>query len=91
MANGIMSRIKQRLKSMSFKTGVIIAVTCVVCYAISFGQMLLPLPAATKGVLWAAFFGLAKTFQYTALLILGKIGISRLKKALRLDKSANRN
>lgn len=42
--------------------------------------MLLPVSIAAKGALWAVFFGLAKTAQYTALLIFGKEGLSRLKK-----------
>ena len=67
------------LKSLSFKTGVIMAVACGVCYAVSFAQMLLPISIAAKGVLWFIFFGLAKTFQYSAILILGKAGVQRLK------------
>lgn len=42
--------------------------------------MLLPISVAAKGVLWVIFFGLAKTAQYTALLILGKAGIETLRK-----------
>ena len=41
--------------------------------------MLLPLSAATKGVLWAVLFGLAKAFQYGGLSILGVEGVKRLK------------
>ena len=41
--------------------------------------MLLPVSATTKGVLWVVFFGLAKTFQYAALLILGTAGLTRIK------------
>lgn len=41
--------------------------------------MLLPISAAAKGVLWTVLFGLAKTFQYTALVILGSAGLARLK------------
>lgn len=41
--------------------------------------MLLPISTATKGVLWFIFFGLAKTTQYSGLLILGKAGIDRIK------------
>lgn len=56
---------------------------CGVCYAISFAQMLLPISAVAKGVLWVVFFGLAKTCQYAAILILGKVGIERLRRAFR--------
>lgn len=56
---------------------------CSVCYAISFAQMLLPISVVAKGVLWVVFFGLAKTCQYAAILILGKAGIERLRRAFR--------
>lgn len=69
------------LRSLSFRSGVIVAVVCGVCYAISFAQMLLPISAVAKGVLWFVFFGLAKTCQYAAILILGKAGIERLRRA----------
>ena len=42
--------------------------------------MLLPISVAAKGILWTILFGLAKTAQYSSLLILGKSGIARLKK-----------
>lgn len=77
------TRIKDFLKGLSFRTGVIVAVACVICYVLSFAQMLLPLSVAAKGVLWTVFFGLAKTCQYTALLILGKEGVRRLRMRLR--------
>ncbi|MDE5675584.1 MAG: hypothetical protein K2I44_09620 [Muribaculaceae bacterium] len=72
-------KIKQWLKGLSFKTGIIVAGLCVVCYAISFAQMLLPISLEVKGALWVIFFGLAKTCQYSALLILGKAGTEKLK------------
>lgn len=71
---------KKWLRSLSFRTGAIVALVCLLCYAVSFIQMLLPISIAAKGVLWTVFFGLAKTAQYSALLILGKTGIERLKK-----------
>lgn len=42
--------------------------------------MLLPISISAKGLIWTIFFGLAKATQYTALLILGKAGIDRVKK-----------
>lgn len=60
------------LASLSYRTGIIVLVACVLFYVISFAQMLLPIPVAAKGTLWVIFFGLAKTAQYSALLILGK-------------------
>lgn len=82
MAKGLI-RIKQWLSSLSFRTGVTVAGLCVTCYLVSFAQMLLPLSAATKGVIWTVFFGLAKTLQYSALLILGSAGIARVKAMVR--------
>lgn len=41
--------------------------------------MALDIDAAVKGVLWVVFFGLAKTFQYGGLTILGVEGVKRLK------------
>ena len=72
-------RIKSWLGKLSFRTGVILIVICVMCYIISFAQMLFPISAAAKGVLWVVFFGLAKTFQYSALAVLGTAGIKQLK------------
>lgn len=73
------SRIKYWLQSLSFRTGVIVLLLCIPCYIISFAQMALPLSVETKGVLWFIFFGLAKTFQYGGLTILGVEGVKRVK------------
>lgn len=77
---------KERLKSLrtylaslSFRTGVVVACVCVLCYIISFAQMLLPTPVWVKTALWATFYGLAKATQYTAIFILGKEGLARLR------------
>lgn len=75
------------LASLSYRTGIIVLVACVLFYVISFAQMLLPIPVAAKGTLWVIFFGLAKTAQYSALLILGKAGIASLRKKFKKDLS----
>lgn len=75
----VFSRIKYWLQSLSFRTGVIVLLLCIPCYIISFAQMALPLSVETKGVLWFIFFGLAKTFQYGGLTILGVEGVKRVK------------
>ena len=72
-------KIKQLLQGLSFKTGVIILALCIPFYIISFAQMALPISTEMKGVLWVDFFGLAKTFQYGGLTILGVDGWKRLK------------
>lgn len=73
------------LARLSFRTGVVVAIVCALCYVASFAQMLLPMSAAAKGVLWVVLFGMAKTAQYTAILILGKEGIVRLRRILRRE------
>ncbi|MBP3244281.1 MAG: hypothetical protein J6M59_04165 [Bacteroidaceae bacterium] len=72
-------KIKQLLQGLSFKTGVIILALCIPFYIISFAQMALSISTEMKGVLWFVFFGLAKTFQYGGLTILGVDGWKRLK------------
>lgn len=79
--------IKKWLAGLSFRTGLWVAASAVVFYAVSFGQFWLPLSIETKGVLWFIFFGCAKTAQYSALLILGKEGIARLKRRFRKAKA----
>ena len=81
-----MNYIKSRLSAMSYRTGLIVAIICLACYIISFAQMLLPISVAAKGALWATFYGLAKATQYTAILILGKTGIDKLRALLRRNK-----
>lgn len=75
-------KVKNWLQSLSFRTGVIVLLCCIPFYILSFAQMLLPISAAAKGVLWTILFGLAKTFQYGGLTILGVEGFRRLKKKL---------
>lgn len=71
------------LGTLSFRTGVICGCVCVTCYVLSFAQMLLPISVAAKGVLWAVFYGLAKASQYSAIFILGKKGLERVRGYLR--------
>lgn len=72
-------RIKKWLQSLSFRTGVIVLLSCIPFYVLSFAQMLLPISVAAKGVLWTVLFGMAKTCQYGGLTILGVEGYRRLK------------
>lgn len=72
-------RIQAFLQRFSFRTGVIVLMLCIPCYIISFAQMALPISTAAKGALWFVFFGLAKTFQYGGLTILGVEGVKRVK------------
>ena len=73
-------KISTFLKRFSFKTGLIILSLCIPFYILSFAQMAMDFSYSVKGVLWVVFFGLAKTFQYAGLAILGVEGIKRLKK-----------
>lgn len=72
-------RIQNFLHRFSFRTGVIVLALCIPCYIISFAQMTLPITTTAKGILWFIFFGLAKTFQYGGLTIIGVEGVKRIK------------
>lgn len=72
-------KIQKYLSRFSFRTGMIVLILCIPCYIISFAQMALPISNTMKGVLWVIFFGLAKTFQYGGLSIIGVEGVKRIK------------
>ena len=74
------------LSRFSFRTGMIVLAMCIPCYIISFAQMALPISVAAKATLWFIFFGLAKTFPYGGLSILGVEGVKRLKKMFKRKK-----
>lgn len=82
----VVERTKYYLSKLSFRTGVIILALCVPCYILSFAQMMLPISATAKGVLWFVLFGLAKTTQYTGLAILGVEGWRRVKAYFKKEK-----
>lgn len=84
-----MNKIRLFLQGLSFRTGLIVLLSCVPCYIISFAQMMLPVSAYVKGILWFIFFGMAKTLQYAGLTILGVEGIRRFKRIFR--KTTDRN
>lgn len=75
----ILQQLQLRLARLSFRTGLWVLALCALCYLLAFAPMLLPISLAAKGVLWFIFFGLAKTFQYTALAIIGKEGVQRIR------------
>lgn len=78
-------RVKAWLGSLSFRTGVLVLLACVPFYILSFAQMVLPISTGLKGTLWVILFGLAKTFQYGGLTILGVEGVRRLKRVFRKE------
>ena len=53
--------VRQWLRSLSFRTGVVVLLSCIPFYILSFAQMALPISAAAKGILWTVLFGLVKT------------------------------
>lgn len=59
-------------------------------YVLSFAQMLLPISTTAKGILWTILSGLAKTFQYGGLTILGVEGYQRLKNWIKRKKETNK-
>lgn len=82
----LLKKVKLWLQSLSFHTGVIVLLCCIPFYILSFAQMLLPISAAAKGVLWTVLFGLAKTCQYGGITILSVDGYNRVKDYLRRKK-----
>ena len=82
----LLKKVKLWLQSLSFRTGVIVLLCCIPFYILSFAQMLLPISAATRGVLWTVLFGLAKTCQYGGITILGVDGYNHVKSYLRRRK-----
>ena len=74
----LLSRLKEWLSGLSFRTGVIVLLCCIPCYILSFAQMALPISVELKGILWFILFGMAKTFQYGGITILGVEGVKRL-------------
>lgn len=74
-----LTRLKLWLSRLSFRTGVIVLLSCIPCYILSFAQMALPISAGAKSVLWFVLFGVAKTLQYGGITILGVEGVKRLK------------
>ena len=79
----LFENVRQWLRSLSFRTGVIVLLSCIPFYILSFAQMALPISAAAKGILWTVLFGLAKTCQYGGLTILGMEGYKRFKNMLK--------
>ena len=79
----LFENVRQWLRSLSFRTGVIVLLSCIPFYILSFAQMALPISAAAKGILWTVLFGLAKTCQYGGLTILGVEGYKRFKNMLK--------
>lgn len=77
---GMLRKIKNWFRNLSFRTGIIVLCLCIPCYIISFAQMALDISYTLKGILWVVFFGMAKTLQYGGLAILGVEGVKRLKR-----------
>lgn len=86
---GFFLKIKNWLQGLSFRTGLIVLLLCVPFYIMSFAQMALPISAKTKGILWVVLFGLAKTFQWGGITILGVEGVKRVKAYFRKKKDNN--
>ena len=85
MLRAVMS-IKSYLQKLSFRTGVIVLLMCIPFYFLSFVQVFFPVSTATKGILFTIFFGLAKSFQYGGIAILGKEGYKQVKGYLKQKK-----
>jgi len=93
-----METIKRWLSKLSFTTGVVVLALCIPCYLISFFpvipwikdlSIIASMSTYAKWLWWVVFFGLAKTFQYAGITILGIEGYKRLKAAFKRRKSDN--
>ena len=71
--------VKSKLQNLSFRTGAIVLMMCIPFYFLSFVQVFFPVSTAMKGILFTVFFGLAKSFQYGGIAILGTEGYKRVK------------
>ena len=80
--------IKGYLQKLSFRTGVIVLLMCIPFYILSFVQVFFLVSTATKGILFTVFFGLAKSFQYGGIAILGKEGYKQVKGYFKRKKQA---
>lgn len=89
MLNTIIIKIRNKLQKYSFRTGIIVLLTCIPFYMLSFLQMTFSISVRSKGILWIVLFGLAKIFQYGGLTILGVEGIKRIKRHLRIKSTKN--
>lgn len=85
----VADNLKMWLQGLSYRTGVILLLSCIPLYLLSFAQMLLPISAVAKGVLWTILFGLAKTCQYGGLTIIGVEGYQRLKGWIKRKRVGN--
>lgn len=79
----ILNVVKRVLARLSFRTGVMFLIACIIFYVLSFAQALLAISAATKSVLFIVFFGMAKLTQYTGLTIIGVEGWRRIKSGVK--------
>lgn len=82
----VKSGVKEALAKLSFRQGVIVLIACLFFYVVSFAQMLLPISASAKGVVWFVLFGLAKLTQYLGLAIVGVEGWRRIKAYFKRNK-----
>lgn len=83
-------KIKTALSKLSFRTGLILLVLCLLFHGVAVGFFTIPLEGETKALLITISFALAKIFQYSAVAILGVRGVMRVKAWIRKMKSKKR-
>lgn len=88
LMKNFVKKIVKWLQTLSYRTGVIVLLTCIPFYILSFAQAALPISAVWKGVLWFILFGMAKTTQYAGIIILGVEGYRQLKAKLKRSRRA---
>lgn len=83
-------RMKVYLSKLSMRTGILILLSCVPFYVLSFAQMKFPISPFWKSILFVVFFGLAKVTQYGGLIVIGAKGLKDLKTKL-MERKQNKD
>lgn len=84
-------KIKTALSKLSFRTGLILLVICLLFHGVAISLFAIPLEGEIKALLITISFALAKIFQYSAIAILGVKGVMRIKAWIRKMKVNNKH
>lgn len=82
----ILEKVRSWLSRLSFRTGVIVLVLCVILHVAAFVPLAFDLSAQFKAIWWFWCFGAAKATQYTGLAIVGAEGVKRLRRYFKKKK-----
>lgn len=82
----ILEKVRFWLSRLSFRTGVIVLVFCVILHVAAFVPMAFDVTPEFKAKWGLWFFGAAKVAQYSGLAIVGAEGIKRLRRYFKNKK-----